>query len=156
MYFPNTFDAALISWESSNFFNSTFWLNCPTLQAAFPTLHTLAIRDCVESESNVISSHQILWILLVWYANGIGNGQNLHCEQRLLFRKIEGDCTQGSQDPVELAKKLATFTHFKLARRENWCHIATRVDQIASAWTKVLYTKLLKILLFLTCTYKLC
>ena len=34
-------------------------------------------------------------------------------------RKIEGDCTQGSQDPVEPAKKLATFTHFKLAKREN-------------------------------------
>lgn len=46
-------------------------------------------------------------------------------------RKIEGDCTQGSQDPVEPAKKLATFTHFKLAKRENWCHIATRVEQIA-------------------------
>lgn len=34
-------------------------------------------------------------------------------------RKIEGDCTQGSQDPVDHAKKLAAFTHFKLAKREN-------------------------------------
>ena len=34
-------------------------------------------------------------------------------------RKIEGDYTQGSQDPVDDAKKLAPFTHFKLAKREN-------------------------------------
>ena len=59
---------SLISWASSDYFNLTFWLNCPPLQAAFPTLHALAIRDWVESESNVISSHQKLWILLVWYA----------------------------------------------------------------------------------------
>jgi len=45
---------------TQNYFNLTFWLNCPPLQAAFPTLHALAIRDCIESESNVIYSHQIL------------------------------------------------------------------------------------------------
>ena len=59
-------------------------------------------------------------------------------------RKIEGDCTLTTDHP----KKLAAFTHFKLAKRENWCHIATRVEQIASAWTKVFHSKPLKLPLF--------
>ena len=34
-------------------------------------------------------------------------------------RRIEGDCTQSSRDAVDHVKKLAAFTHFNLARKEN-------------------------------------